>query len=195
MFHGFMIPMLIVDNDRRLLEANRAARLLLRLSLNELRRHRLDDLTPPGQLLTLEERWQEMWTAVCTDGSRELRLLDGSRLLVTYCRLPNLLPGRHLTVFAPAHWPDDELATLEDQSPPPSLGSLSRREREVLSLVAAGARLQQIAEELTISPATVRTHIGNAHRKLGARNRAHTVALAMQQGMIDAPRSPSSDTR
>jgi DNA-binding CsgD family transcriptional regulator len=194
LFHRFMIPMLIVDNDRRLLEANPAARLLLRLSLEELRTQRLDDLTPDEQLPMLETRWRESSASVCSTGTRELRLLDGSRLLVSYCRLPNLLPGRHLTAFAPAGWPDDELAALEGQSAPAPAGPLSRREREVLSLVATGADLQHIADELTISPSTVRTHIGNAHRKLGARNRTHTVALAMQQGAIDVPAVRESST-
>jgi DNA-binding CsgD family transcriptional regulator len=99
----------------------------------------------------------------------------------------NLLPGQHLIVFAPADWPEDELGPLEDGTAQPLPGPLSPREREVLSLVAAGADLQQVADELAISPATVRTHLGNAHRKLGARNRAHSVALAIQRGLIQVP--------
>jgi DNA-binding NarL/FixJ family response regulator len=47
--------------------------------------------------------------------------------------------------------------------------------------------LKRIAEELVISPTTVRTHVRNALRKLQARNRAHGVALAMHLGLIDLP--------
>ena len=45
--------------------------------------------------------------------------------------------------------------------------------------------LPQIAADLVVSPATVRTHIGNAIRKLGARTRAHAVAIALRGGMIE----------
>jgi DNA-binding CsgD family transcriptional regulator len=41
---------------------------------------------------------------------------------------------------------------------------------------------------LTISVATVRTHVRNILRKLNARNRAHAISLAMQHGLLDARR-------
>lgn len=184
-FEKSMIPMAIVDNDRRYLEANRAARLLLRMSLGELRRYRIDDFTAPERTPALQAAWREFVDEASATGSSELCLADGSRLAVVYCRLANILPGRHLTVFAPARWSEDELGTLEADSEAPPAGPLSPREREVLSLVATGADLREMADELTISPATVRTHIANIHRKLGTRNRAHAVATAMQLGAID----------
>jgi DNA-binding CsgD family transcriptional regulator len=135
----------------------------------------------------LLDAWRELFAEGHIAGCREVRFPDGSHISVVYRTLANLLPGRDLTAFAPADWAEDELGYLEDGSGRPLPGPLSPREREVLSLVAAGADLQQIAEELTISPATVRTQLGNAHRKLGARNPPHAVALAMQQGLIDLP--------
>jgi DNA-binding CsgD family transcriptional regulator len=64
---------------------------------------------------------------------------------------------------------------------------ITRREREVLTLIASGANSQQIAAELSISVPTVRTHTRNLLQKLGARNRAHAIALAMQHHWIDVP--------
>jgi PAS domain S-box-containing protein len=61
----------------------------------------------------------------------------------------------------------------------------SRREREVLALLARGATDSQIALELELSPATVQTHVRNAKAKLGARTRAQAVALALVSGLID----------
>ena len=183
-FESSMIPMAIVDNDRRYLEANKAARLLLRMRLSELRRYRIDDFTPHQRLPALEAAWRDLVDDASSTGSIELRLADGSRLPITYHRLANVLPGRHLSVFAPSHWPEHELGTPEGDSERGSACPLSVREREVLSLVATGADLQEIADELTISPATVRTHIANVHRKLGTRNRAHAVAIALQHGAI-----------
>jgi ATP/maltotriose-dependent transcriptional regulator MalT len=56
--------------------------------------------------------------------------------------------------------------------------SLSEREREVLGLVARGMRNRDIAEQLFISEVTVKAHMRNIMRKLGARSRAHAVSLA-----------------
>jgi DNA-binding CsgD family transcriptional regulator len=104
-----------------------------------------------------------------------------------YSALANLLPGQHLIVFAPADWPVGELSHGEEEVTPPPRRRLSRREREVLNLIAAGADRQEIADELTISVATVRTHVRNLRHKLNARNRAHAIALAIQQGLIELP--------
>jgi DNA-binding CsgD family transcriptional regulator len=54
----------------------------------------------------------------------------------------------------------------------------------VLRLLASGATDVQIAAWLSLSPATVQTHVRNAKAKLGARTRAQAVALALQRGMI-----------
>jgi DNA-binding CsgD family transcriptional regulator len=192
-FASSAIPMVIVDNDRRYLAANRGARLLFRLSQDQLRRRQIEDFTAPEALAELEDRWHELMTHGALASDYDVRFPDGSRLTIVYCALANLLPGRHLIVFAPANWPEDELGPLEDGSTSPLPGPLSPREREVLSLVAAGADLQQVADELTISLATVRTHLGNVHRKLGARNRPHAVALAMQQGLLGGQSASGCD--
>jgi DNA-binding NarL/FixJ family response regulator len=67
---------------------------------------------------------------------------------------------------------------------PDSLSSLTDREREVLALVATGSSNDEIAEELVISPATARTHVGRIMMKLGARDRAQLVVAAYQSGLV-----------
>ncbi len=62
----------------------------------------------------------------------------------------------------------------------------SRRECEILGLLADGNTDVQIAAELGLSPATVQTHVRNAKAKLGARTRAQAVVLALQQCLIVA---------
>jgi DNA-binding CsgD family transcriptional regulator len=57
---------------------------------------------------------------------------------------------------------------------------LTKREREILGALAEGMSGAQIAEELVLSPETVRTHVRNAMAKLGASTRSHAVALALQ---------------
>lgn len=67
--------------------------------------------------------------------------------------------------------------------PHPRLGSLTVREREILTWVASGRSNDEIAAELVVSPATVRTHVGRAMTKLGARDRAQLVVFAYQSGL------------
>jgi len=66
---------------------------------------------------------------------------------------------------------------------PAAHGSLSPREREVLSLVAAGDSNGQIAARLGLSINTVERHVSNAYRKIDARGRADATAWAVRNGL------------
>ncbi|HOX13069.1 MAG TPA: LuxR C-terminal-related transcriptional regulator [Spirochaetia bacterium] len=63
-------------------------------------------------------------------------------------------------------------------------GLLSRREAEVLELLALGCSNQEIADRLFLSVGTVKTHLHNISEKLGAANRTETVALARRHGYL-----------
>jgi DNA-binding NarL/FixJ family response regulator len=63
---------------------------------------------------------------------------------------------------------------------------LTQREREVVALVGQGLSNAEIAGELTLSPATARTHVSRAMVKLGARDRAQLVVIAYQTGLVRA---------
>jgi DNA-binding NarL/FixJ family response regulator len=67
---------------------------------------------------------------------------------------------------------------------PGQLDALTDREREIMALVAKGLSNDQIAELLTISPATAKTHVSRAMLKLGARDRAQLVVIAYQSGLV-----------
>jgi DNA-binding NarL/FixJ family response regulator len=69
------------------------------------------------------------------------------------------------------------------EPPTPDLG-LTDREREVLRLIAQGLSNTEIAQELVVSEATVKTHINHLFAKLGARDRAHAIVLAQQQKLV-----------
>jgi DNA-binding NarL/FixJ family response regulator len=69
----------------------------------------------------------------------------------------------------------------------PRLATLTDREREIVAWVATGRSNDEIAAELVVSPATVRTHVSRALSKLHARDRAQLVVIAVQAG-LEAPR-------
>jgi DNA-binding NarL/FixJ family response regulator len=61
---------------------------------------------------------------------------------------------------------------------------LTRREREVLELIAGGRSNKRIALELGISEKTVKTHVGHLLAKLGVSDRTQAALLAVQQGLV-----------
>ena len=63
--------------------------------------------------------------------------------------------------------------------------TLSGRERDILQLIAQGRVDKEIAQTLSISPATVKSHVGNIFTKLNVQKRAHAVSRAQRLGLID----------
>lgn len=61
---------------------------------------------------------------------------------------------------------------------------LTTREVEVLRLIAAGNANKQIADQLSIGEATVKSHVTNILSKLGASDRAHAVTISLKRGII-----------
>ncbi|HUQ57546.1 response regulator transcription factor [Lentzea sp.] len=62
--------------------------------------------------------------------------------------------------------------------------TLTRREYQVLALIAEGLENQHVATELVVSVETVRTHVKGILRKLDARDRTHAVSLAYRSGLL-----------
>lgn len=58
---------------------------------------------------------------------------------------------------------------------------LSRRERQILGMLSTGSSTEEVANQLSLSAHTVRTHVKNAMRKLDATTRAHAVAIALRE--------------
>ena len=66
------------------------------------------------------------------------------------------------------------------------LADLTEREREVLEQLARGRSNDEIAQDLYLSRATVKTHVGNIFVKLDLRDRAQAVVFAYESGLVDA---------
>jgi NarL family two-component system response regulator LiaR len=77
--------------------------------------------------------------------------------------------------------PEVTQSLIRARTGPPKLGhDLSKREKEVLSLLVEGLNNDEIAERLMISSGTVRHHVSACISKLGAANRTHAAALAVE---------------
>jgi DNA-binding NarL/FixJ family response regulator len=82
-------------------------------------------------------------------------------------------------------WAELDLETASNGRPVPAvIDSLSSREREILVGLASGRTNRELAEELIVSEATVKTHVSNLLAKLGVRSRVQAVVLAYEAGVV-----------
>jgi DNA-binding NarL/FixJ family response regulator len=83
-------------------------------------------------------------------------------------------------------------AERTEQAPPADLAALTPREREVLTLLGRGLSNTELATELTLSEATVKSHVARIFAKLGLRDRAQAVVLAYETGLVAPQRGAGS---
>lgn len=147
-------------------------------------------------------RWREAIETMASDGDRKATMIaeqaaalgygDGWTFPVATRR--GLVGGAVLGGAGPYDWPADAVAALWGAvktiwyrhmgGTPQELPHATRREREVLALLAEGLVSRAIGERMGVAATTVDWHIAQLSEKLGARNRQHLVALAMRSGLV-----------
>ncbi|MDX6587475.1 MAG: hypothetical protein QOI31_1948 [Solirubrobacterales bacterium] len=184
--------MLIADDQRRWVTGNHAAADLISTPLDEIPWHKIDDFMPPASLVTIEQDWQAFLESGSAEGWTRLIVPGHTQISFEYSATAKVLPGRHLIIYIT---PDEdypgrtedlarEAAATTDTERQGEQIQLTDRERQVIALVATGLQTRAIGEKLFLSPETVKSHVQHALEKLGARTRAHAVAIALMGGQI-----------
>ena len=95
---------------------------------------------------------------------------------------PKIMQGIMKVIFAGGTY--IPVSALSSAGSPKTAHALTRRQNEVLSLVAEGKSNKQIAYEIGVSEATVKLHINALLRALGVTNRTQAVITAQKQGIL-----------
>jgi len=161
----------VVDAERRsYVYVNPAAAALAGSPVDLLIGRTAWELPKPGDPDLLDELWNRIEEEREVEGRYRFVDAEGRSRTVDFKARAHFVPGRHIV-------------TMRERVGPRM--PLSPREREVLTALATGRTGAQVAQTLSLSPETVRTHIRNAMEKLGASTRTHAIALAIASGEID----------
>jgi DNA-binding NarL/FixJ family response regulator len=144
------------------------------------------DLAQVGVLILVEEEHDEDLFAALRAGASGLLSLDTEP--AELLRAVRIVAGGGAQL-SPSMTNHLIRASASQAHPPPAdpelFEELTVREREIVILVASGLTNQEIAEQLVVSPATVKTHVTRSMVKLHIHDRAKLVAVAYQSGFAD----------
>jgi DNA-binding CsgD family transcriptional regulator len=177
--------MLLMDDQRRLVDVNAAFVRLVGRGRSALLHRPVADLVVGGPLYTAGE-WSDALRVGRFEGEATLKHTDGSDIAVQWGATTEVVTGRRLVLvvaLSTSRWGARFRRPRDTPSEQRGTGTLSAREREVVRLVALGESGPEIAAELGITHDTVRTHVRNAMTKLGARSRAHLVAKVLGEAL------------
>lgn len=187
---GSSLALLIVDDDAMCVHASPDAGRILGATREEALGTPLVELIAEDE----RERFEHIWRALRVGGGHAgpFRFYGAATSGIDIKVTADVLPARHLVLLAPSGAPragevDNGSRSGTGRKPSRRGQPLpSARELEVLRMLAAGSTDGQIATRLSLSPATVRTHVRNAKAKLGASTRAQAVALALERRIIQS---------
>jgi PAS domain S-box-containing protein len=179
--------MVLLDDRRRHVEVNGAYLALLGYPRDALIGRPVHEFVSGGPRLSDREWRAELHKRRFT-GVADLVCHDGRRVRVEFAGHPERVTGEHLVLFVAIRTARGVRRLTNHDAAARTTTGLTRRECQVVQLIAAGLSGTEIADELHISHATVRTHVINSMKKVGARSRAQLVAKVMAEGTCrDSP--------
>jgi PAS domain S-box-containing protein len=200
-FERSNIPMALVDRNRRYVAVNEAALALYQYGRDEVIGSTAGSTVARRPQSAGDDDWRRLLRNNELYGERVIEHPSGRTLRISFAAHATSLDGEWrallVTLSARPEPNGAELVAVDPSgesgriggrraTPAPLAISLTPREREVVRRVALGRSTPQIAADLNLSPATVRSHVRNAMVKVGAHTRAQLVALVLGDGHIDA---------
>ena len=181
---ALVVPASLHDPDGRFVHMNAAAERASGSSNAQLLGGHFTDLLPPEARENVETQFRRAvergeptdFETVFLDASGRLR---GTRAQHLPLRDGDTVVGVLILAFDVHRLPSEPLRLKPDPR-------LTPRQREVLTLIASGLSTGEVAQELTLSPETVRNHLRNAFRELRAHSRVEAVASAQRLGLLAA---------
>ncbi len=163
------VPAYVVDRQGIIRWENKAARAVF----GDVRGKQITSLVAPEERRRAREIFYRNLTGPPegSDNKGVAHDADGERITVEVSAVPLTRDHHVIGVFG-------QVVDIEDTSPPPPHPHLTPRQVEVLRMLERGYSTMQIAEELHLSPETVRNHIRRLMRALGAHSRIEAVFLA-----------------
>ena len=178
--------MCLADDARRIVDVNGACLQLLGYRRAEMLDRPMYEFVAGEPLMTRRE-WADALARQRFTGEGKMAREDGSTVRVQWGATTELVTGRRLVLLVALSVSGRGSGLRLTQPSDAGESALSEREREIVRLVALGGTGREIADELQISHHTVRTHLRNSMRRVGARSRAHLVAKALGEGHALTP--------
>ena len=172
--------MFVVGLDRRIVAVNQAGALLAGRSADVLTGELMTTLLDDPADAPDDAAWRAQVLRGESFGERRIRRPDGSTRVVDFAMRASRAAG---TVLVLGVCLRDHGARRSERAHEPA--PLTKREQEIVRLIALGEVTPEICAELHIAPDTVRTHVRNAMAKTGARTRAQLIAIALTEGLLD----------
>jgi DNA-binding NarL/FixJ family response regulator len=127
-----------------------------------------------------------IWSGQRETESIDAALLAGASAYVVESARPDDIAGAIRQVFETSVYIPTRESIRPVVPPPPTSARLTRRELEILELVAEGKSNSDVAKELWVTEPTVKFHLSNIYRKLGVTNRTEAARRARVHGLLDA---------
>jgi PAS domain S-box-containing protein len=177
-------PMILLQRDRVLVDVNGAFLNAFGYGRARAFGSKLDVFVAEDSRQRMKKDWWELLRTGRLNGERELIRGDGRHVRVQFAAHREVVTGRDLILGVVLELDGRPMRCGKapvDESP----AALTGRESEVVTLVALGRRRREIAAQLFISDATVKTHLRNAMHKLDVHSQAQLVAVALTRGLIE----------
>jgi DNA-binding CsgD family transcriptional regulator len=181
-FENSSNPLILLDEDRLVVDLNEPMCGLIGAARDAVVGRKADVLSDPQEVSSVEAEWEKFWDGQPWAGVRTLIGPEDAPVRIQYAVRPTDLAGKRVAVAVCLPIADDVDAV--EEAPVLKPAELTTNEREIISFVALGSAVPEIAAHLALSTETVEEYVQSAMTKTGARTQAQLVAMAFADRYI-----------